>query len=41
MNSREIIARRAAVYFHCGEVVNLGIGIPGLCAEYAEEGVFF
>lgn len=41
MDNRHFIARRAAQYFHSGEVVNLGIGIPSLCANYAEEGVLF
>lgn len=41
MTSREIIARRAAKYFQSGDVVNLGIGIPALCTEYAEPGVMF
>ena len=41
MDNRHFIARRAAQYFHKGEVVNLGIGIPSLCANYAEEGVLF
>lgn len=41
MNNREIIARRAAAYFKSGDVVNLGIGIPGLCADFAEPGVMF
>lgn len=41
MTTREIIARRAAKYFHSGDVVNLGIGIPALCAEFSEPGVLF
>ena len=41
MTSKEIIARRAALFFKSGDVVNLGIGIPGLCAAYSPEGVFF
>jgi len=41
MNNREFIARRAAAYFHAGDVVNLGIGIPSLCGNYAEPGVLF
>lgn len=41
MTNKEIIARRAAEFFHTGDIVNLGIGIPSLCAEYSEPGVFF
>ena len=41
MDNRHFIARRAAQYFHSGEVVNLGIGIPSLCGSYAEPGVLF
>ena len=41
MNNRHFIARRAAAYFKSGDVVNLGIGIPSLCGNYAEPGVLF
>ncbi|WP_192458210.1 CoA-transferase [Musicola keenii] len=41
MNPRNRIARRAAEYFSAGDVVNLGIGIPSLCSDYAEPGVMF
>lgn len=41
MNVRERIAKRAAQYFSSGDVVNLGIGIPSLCSDYAPEGVMF
>ena len=41
MTSKFIIARRAAKFFHDGDVVNLGIGIPGACAEFSEDGVMF
>jgi len=39
MNARERIARQAASYFATGDVVNLGIGIPSLCSDYAVPGV--
>lgn len=39
MNARERIAKNAAQYFRPGDVVNLGIGIPSLCGDYAPEGV--
>lgn len=41
MNARERIARRAAGYFSDGDVINLGIGIPSLCSDYAPPGVMF
>ena len=41
MDNRQLIARRVARYFKSGDVVNLGIGIPSLCGDYAEDGVFF
>ncbi len=41
MDKRHFIARRAACYFKSGDVVNLGIGIPSLCGNYAEPGVLF
>ncbi|MBU5230864.1 3-oxoacid CoA-transferase subunit B [Intestinimonas butyriciproducens] len=41
MDKRHLIAKRAARYFQSGDVVNLGIGIPSLCGNYAEPGVFF
>ncbi|MFC3394532.1 3-oxoacid CoA-transferase subunit B [Brenneria rubrifaciens] len=41
MNARDRIARRAAGYFSAGDVVNLGIGIPSLCSDYAPSGVMF
>ncbi len=41
MNRKEIIARRAARFFHPGDTVNLGIGIPVLCAKYADPQVIF
>lgn len=39
MNVRERIAMNAAQYFEPGDVINLGIGIPSLCGNYAPEGV--
>ena len=41
MDNKHIIAKRAAAYFEPGDIVNLGIGIPGLCSNYAVEGVMF
>lgn len=41
MDKRHLIAKRAAAYFRSGDVVNLGIGIPSLCGDYAPEGVLF
>lgn len=41
MDSRHMIAKRAAAYFKSGDVVNLGVGIPSLCGNYAEPGVLF
>lgn len=41
MDNRHLIAKRAARYFKSGDVVNLGIGIPSLCGNYAEPGVLF
>ncbi len=39
MDSKSIIAKRVAREFHDGYVVNLGIGIPTLAAEFIPEGV--
>jgi len=39
MNARELIAWRAAQELKSGEVVNLGIGIPTLVANYIPKGV--
>lgn len=41
LDNRNFIARRAAQYFKVGDVVNLGVGIPGLCANYTEKGIMF
>jgi acetate CoA/acetoacetate CoA-transferase beta subunit len=38
---REVIAMRAAKELKEGDCVNLGIGIPNLCAHYIPEGVLF
>ncbi len=39
MNPKEIIARRVAKEFNDGDVVNLGIGLPTLVANYIPEEV--
>ena len=41
MDNRLFIAKRTARYFKSGDVVNLGIGIPSMCGNYAEPGVMF
>jgi 3-oxoacid CoA-transferase subunit B/acetate CoA/acetoacetate CoA-transferase beta subunit len=41
MDKKHFIARRAAEYFQEGEVINLGIGIPSFCPDYAAPGVLF
>jgi len=38
---REVVAMRAAKELKDGDCVNLGIGIPNLCALYIPEGVLF
>lgn len=39
MKPKEIIARRVALEFKDGDVVNLGFGIPNASADYIPEGV--
>ncbi|WP_371373564.1 3-oxoacid CoA-transferase subunit B [Sporomusa aerivorans] len=39
MDAKEIIARRVAQELHDGNVVNLGIGIPTMVADYIPEGI--
>ena len=39
MNVKEFIARRAAKFFSDGDLVNLGIGLPTLVANYIPEGI--
>lgn len=39
MNPKELIARRVAKELHDGDVVNLGIGLPTLVANYVPEGM--
>lgn len=41
MENRMVIAKRAAAYFQSGDVVNLGIGIPSMCGNFAVPGVLF
>jgi len=38
---RNGIAKRAAKELKDGDYVNLGLGIPNHCADYADEGVIF
>ena len=37
--NKEIIAKRIARFFHTGDVVNLGIGLPTLVGNYVPDGV--
>ena len=36
---RQIIAKRAAMELHDGDIVNLGIGIPTMIPNFLPEGV--
>ena len=38
-DAKELIERKIASFFKAGDVVNLGIGIPGLVRDFIEEGV--
>lgn len=39
MDARTLIVTRAARFFHDGDLVNLGIGMPTLVANHLPEGV--
>jgi 3-oxoacid CoA-transferase B subunit len=39
MNPKELIARRVAKELHDGDVVNLGIGLPTLVANFVPQGI--
>ena len=39
MNAKEFIARRAAKFFSDGDLVNLGIGLPTMVANYVPEDI--
>lgn len=39
MNAKELIARRVAQELHDGDIVNLGIGLPTMVANYLPDGV--
>lgn len=39
MNTKEFIARRAAKFFSDGDLVNLGIGLPTMVANYIPDGI--
>ena len=41
MNTKEFIARRAAKFFSDGDLVNLGIGMPTLVANYIPEELMY
>ena len=37
---KELIAMRVAKFFHRGDIVNLGVGIPVMAGNYMEDGVW-
>ena len=39
INKRQTIAKNIARYFHDGDFINLGVGIPTQSANYIPEGV--
>ena len=39
LQNRQAIARRIAKFFHSGDIINLGVGIPLLVGNYIEDGV--
>ena len=39
MNAKELIARRVALELNDGDIVNLGIGLPTMVANYLPEGI--
>ena len=41
MSVKEKIAKRVAKELNDGDVVNLGIGLPTMVADYAPEGISF
>ena len=41
LTKKQRIAKRAAAYFEEGDIVNLGVGIPGLCSDFVRDGVMF
>lgn len=41
LDNRRFIARRCAQYFNEGDTVNLGIGIPSACSDYADPTICF
>ena len=41
LDDRRFIARRCARYFNAGDTVNLGIGIPSACCDYADPTICF
>jgi acetate CoA/acetoacetate CoA-transferase beta subunit len=39
MDAKKVIAKRVAELLHDGDVVNLGIGLPTMVANYIPEGM--